>query len=139
MRAWQHVMQPLAGYLLLAEHMLTQKHPVETLNFGSDSEHFKTVAQLVEAFHSLYLPQAKWQALDCQIPHETGVLTLNSDRARHVLGWKPRLDFSATLRRTADWYMAFRKQEDMAAYTKNQIENYDVLMRESIHEMQDKV
>jgi len=137
-RPWQHVLEPLAGYMLLAEHLLTQKQPIETLNFGPDPENFKTVAQLVEAFHALYLPTAGWQAMDGPAPHETEILTLNSHRARQSLGWKPRLDFRATLRWTADWYLAFRGQKDMAAYTRKQIENYECLMQESTQNRREK-
>lgn len=133
-RPWQHVLEPLAGYLLLAEHLLMPASFIETLNFGPDPGNFKTVAQLVDAFYELYRPGTGWQSSNGAPPYETDMLTLDSSRARQVLGWQPRLDFEATLRWTADWYRAFREKEDMSACTRKQIESYETLMQKPLQD-----
>jgi CDP-glucose 4,6-dehydratase len=137
-RPWQHVLEPLSGYLLLAQHMLANNTAIESLNFGPDPENFKTVAQLVEGFHATGAAPARWQAVQGEALHETAMLTLDSTRARTLLHWKPRLDFSTTLRWTADWYHAFAQHTNMHAYSRDQIEQYQHAMQETTPDMLQK-
>ena len=103
-RPWQHVLEPLSGYLVLAEalHRDPAAH-TEAWNFGPQLEANRSVAELVEALHGHWPGQ--WRDLsDPHAPHEAGLLHLVIDKAVQRLGWQPRWDFAATVARTAGWY-----------------------------------
>ena len=103
-RPWQHVLEPLGGYLLLAQQLLTApKPPCDAFNFGPPLSSNRPVLELVEAMLS-YWP-GRWEtAPQAQAPHEAGLLHLQIDKAHHHLGWTPRWDFDTTVARTVDWY-----------------------------------
>ncbi len=110
-RPWQHVLEPLGGYLLLAEKLYIpamngQANGYATaFNFGPALESNRSVRQLVEA--SLAHWPGSWLDLsDPTAPHEAGRLHLQIDKAHHQLGWKPRWTFATTIERTVAWYRA---------------------------------
>ena len=113
-RPWQHVLEPLGGYLVLAETLAraqadakgTVNNPYAgAFNFGPSLEANRSVRELVEA--SLQHWPGRWR--DCSDPaalHEAGRLHLQIDKAHHQLGWQPRWDFATTVARTVGWYRA---------------------------------
>jgi CDP-glucose 4,6-dehydratase len=103
-RPWQHVLEPLAGYLQLAEALwLDPSAFAQAWNFGPHPEANRTVQHLVEGLHQHWPGQ--WHDLsETDAPHEAGLLHLVIDKARHTLGWQPRWDFATTVERTANWY-----------------------------------
>jgi CDP-glucose 4,6-dehydratase len=103
-RPWQHVLEPLSGYLLLAERLWSQPQAhAEAWNFGPLREANRSVAELVEALHRHWPGQ--WRDLsDPEAPHEAGLLHLVIDKAGDRLGWQPRWNFATTVARTAGWY-----------------------------------
>lgn len=107
-RPWQHVLEPLGGYLLLAERLAApvDGHPYASpFNFGPALEANRSVRELVEA--TLQHWPGNWRDLsDPVAPHEAGRLHLQIDKAYHQLGWRPRWDFSTTIARTVGWYRA---------------------------------
>jgi CDP-glucose 4,6-dehydratase len=111
-RPWQHVLEPLSGYLLLAERLhqgqlteATANPYAEAFNFGPHLEANRSVRNLVE--DSLSHWPGQWQDLsDPTAPHEAGRLHLQIDKAHHMLGWQPRWSFDTTIKRTVDWYYA---------------------------------
>jgi CDP-glucose 4,6-dehydratase len=111
-RPWQHVLEPLGGYLLLAERLAQSPpgggvcHPyASAFNFGPALEANRPVRELVEA--ALQHWPGHWQDLsDPHAPHEAGRLHLQIDKAHHQLGWRPRWDFATTVARTVAWYCA---------------------------------
>jgi CDP-glucose 4,6-dehydratase len=108
-RPWQHVLEPLGGYLLLAEKLATAQGPnnpyASPYNFGPTLEANRSVAELVQ--EALEHWGGSWQDLsDPQAPHEAGRLHLQIDKAHHQLGWQPRWDFATTVARTVRWYSA---------------------------------
>ena len=114
-RPWQHVLEPLSGYLRLAERLLSveQERRAEPIanslasafNFGPALESNRSVRELVEA--SLHHWHGCWRdASDPNAPHEAGRLHLQIDKARHQLDWQPRWDFNTTVSRTIAWYRA---------------------------------
>lgn len=114
-RPWQHVLEPLRGYLLLAERLHCSGEPVyqDAFNFGPNPDAERTVLQLVEEAVKSW--PGRWRdASDPSAPHEAGRLALNIDRARMRLGWVPRWDFSRSVRETMSWYREGR-QADMRA------------------------
>ncbi|WP_413745415.1 CDP-glucose 4,6-dehydratase [Synechococcus sp. MIT S9501] len=105
-RPWQHVLEPLSGYLQLAEALATDTlPPCEAFNFGPHLESNRPVRQLVETMLS-YWPGQWTDQSDPSAPHEAGLLHLQIDKAHHQLGWNPRWDYETTIKRTVGWYRA---------------------------------
>ena len=105
-RPWQHVIEPLAGYLRLAEVLAKDPHPpCEAFNFGPSLASNRTVGDLVaiilENWPGEWLDQS-----DPTAPHEANLLHLQIDKANHRLGWQPRWDYATTVARTVGWYRA---------------------------------
>lgn len=119
-RPWQHVLEPLGGYLLLGARLAEQPEVFNTaFNFGPDPESNRTVAELVEEILRHW--PGKWR--DCSdpaAPHEARLLQLATDKARDVLGWRPVWGFSETIAKTIEWYRA----SEAVAITRRQIEDY---------------
>ena len=110
-RPWQHVLEPLCGYLQLAERLAEVgggggDHPfASAFNFGPSLEANRPVSELVTA--ALEHWPGDWQDLsDPAAPHEAGRLHLQIDKAHHQLSWRPRWDFATTVARTVAWYRA---------------------------------
>ena len=103
-RPWQHVLEPLGGYLSLAQALAADPAAhAEAWNFGPQLEANRPVGELVAALHRHWSGQ--WRDLsDPQAPHEAGLLHLVIDKASQRLGWQPRWDFATTVARTAGWY-----------------------------------
>ena len=103
-RPWQHVLDPLAGYLLLAERLSTDAAVPDSLNFGPDAGDQRTVAELIQAL-LLHWPDGRWQhAQESAPPRESDRLLLDASLARATLGWRPRWGFAEAVAHTADWY-----------------------------------
>jgi len=118
-RPWQHVLDPLAGYLALAARPID-----DAFNFGPEAAEKRTVAELVDAFGKHFAGKPGWTLENAEIPPEAPYLTLSARRARDALGWKAKLDFAPAIEWTAGWYAEWRKGGDMAAVTRRQIEAY---------------
>lgn len=107
-RPWQHVLEPLSGYLLVGQRLHEQPElHSEAWNFGPNPESWTSVGELATRFVAA-LGRGKL-ALATPEPgalHEATLLALDSSKARARLGWRPRLDFDAALRMTAEWYRA---------------------------------
>ena len=110
-RPWQHVLEPLSGYLLLAQKLAlaTSQGPhnpyASAFNLGPTLEANRSVAELVD--EALQHWSGSWLDLsDPQAPHEAGRLHLQIDKAHHQLGWRPRWPFATTVARTVAWYRA---------------------------------
>lgn len=102
-RPWQHVLEPLSGYLSVGTRLLAGDRDVaRAWNFGPDDNSMRPVADLcAELKHEL---GGIWSPSAGAHPHETACLRLNSQAARELLGWQPRWDFAETLRITGSWY-----------------------------------
>jgi CDP-glucose 4,6-dehydratase len=104
-RPWQHVLEPLGGYLLLAEKLLRGEADASAFNFGPTLEANRSVRELVET--ALAHWPGSWRDLsDPTAPHEAGRLHLQIDKAHHHLGWRPCWPFATTVERTVAWYRA---------------------------------
>ncbi len=103
-RPWQHVLEPLAGYLRLAEVLTSDSSPpCESFNFGPHLESNRPVSELLESILS-HWPGEWVDQSDPQSPHEAGLLHLQIDKAYHYLGWTPRWNYATTVERTVTWY-----------------------------------
>ena len=104
-RPWQHVLDPLSGYLNLAEKLFTSPDRAyqSAFNFGPNPNDAHPVRDLVD--EALRHQSGRWQdAPDPNAPHEAALLNLNIDKAHDVLGWSPRWSFSRAVERTMNWY-----------------------------------
>ena len=121
-RPWQHVLEPLSAYLLLAERLCTAPEGVEEAwNIGPDAAENRPVIEVAEAVVAALGRGRIELAPEAGAPHEAHLLALDCARARDVLGWRPRLDFTASVEATAAWYAAWARGEDMRAVTRAQI------------------
>jgi CDP-glucose 4,6-dehydratase len=129
-RPWQHVLEPLSGYLALGQ-AVSQQQPLhgEAFNFGPRAEQDHTVMQLLTDLGrqwGLENPDQAYQTRGETAFHEPALLKLNCDKARSYLKWEPNLDFDETVRMIGEWYGAYyRKSADMYALTRDQIELYE--------------
>ena len=104
-RPWQHVLEPLSGYVALAEHVRSGRSPIDACNFGPGSAGDRSVGELVGALGRLGTGRS-WTMSNEVHPHEARALALAIDRAKLRLGWEPRLDFAETMAWTDQGYAA---------------------------------
>jgi CDP-glucose 4,6-dehydratase len=131
-RPWQHVLEPLSGYLWLAVALERPDYfdrpdsneQCTAFNFGPTEASDRTVEELVEELLS-YVPGSWANAPEVDAPHEASKLQLSIDRARQELGWWPVWDFGETVRETAAWYLAQTAGKDLAKFTTEQIRRYE--------------
>lgn len=95
-RPWQHVLEPLSGYLALAAHLRAGGAPIDACNFGPGSGGDRSVGELV-ALMAARAPGREWVVTTAPQPHEARSLALAIDRAKHRLGWQPLLSFEETV------------------------------------------
>jgi len=125
-RPWQHVLEPLAGYLLLAEKSYMQPQQYTGgWNFGPDFQDAKPVAWIADKLASIWGEDARWDInnVDHQ-PHEANILRLDCSKARSLLNWSPRLNLSQSLELTANWYKTLAQNSEMRVFTENQIKQF---------------
>ncbi len=124
-RPWQHVLEPLAGYLALARALVdTPLTAPRALNFGPDPASFCSVREVVETFSARFAGKPGWRADGADHPVEARALTLSSALAGTALGWRPRLELADSLSWTADWYRSHAAGENMLDYSQAQIARY---------------
>ena len=131
-RPWQHVLEPLSGYLNLATEMSRRSElHGEPFNFGPPSHQNHTVLELVQAM-SRYWDKVRWEeGSGCEKKlYESGLLKLNCDKALHQLNWQAVLNFQETVRMTAEWYKSYYENPTMINHlTLSQIREYESSVR----------
>jgi len=131
-RPWQHVLEPLSGYLSLANALsLRPELHGEPFNFGPPAQQNHSVLELVEQM-AKHWDQVRWKDVSQSAtgPYESGLLKLNCDKALHHLQWHAAMGFEDTVRMTAEWYRAYYSQPtQIAATTSAQIEAYSEIAR----------
>ena len=121
-RPWQHVLEPLTGYLLLAEALHAEPSRFAgAWNFGPDATDARPVAWLLDRLATDHRT-ASWQREPGEHPHEASMLLLDSTKAQTQLGWQPRTALAEALQRTAEWHAAWHRGDDLRALTEAQIE-----------------
>ena len=123
-RPWQHVLNPLSGYLVLAQAMWEKPELAEGWNFGPADEDARPVGWIVQRIAAGWPQELRWVQDDGPHPHEANYLKLDSSKARTRLGWRPGLDLEATIESIVDWYSELRSGADMRAVTLGQIEAF---------------
>jgi CDP-glucose 4,6-dehydratase len=126
-RPWQHVLNPLCGYLMLAQALWSSPELAGGWNFGPADEDARPVSWIVQRIAALWPQRLRWvesaQADRSQL-HEARYLKLDSSRARSHLGWAPRWGLPEGLDATVAWYRALHAGEDMSAFTGSQVDAY---------------
>ncbi len=113
-RPWQHVLEPLFGYLLLAEKLYSEEEQFQdSFNFGPSLESNKSVKETVENIIKNWPGEFFTNNVD-NYPHEAQLLFLNTDKSKNLLDWNPKWGFEYTLKKTVDWYKKFFKNQNMA-------------------------
>ena len=126
-RPWQHVLEPLSGYLMLAGCLYTKGGDyAEGWNFGPVDEDARTVRWIVERLVAAS-PGATWECEQGPRPHEANYLKLDSSKARARLGWKPRWRLETALAKTIEWHTAWRQGKSIRSVSQDQIAEYAML------------
>jgi len=124
-RPWQHVLEPLRGYIAVAEKLYDDgTESGEAWNFGPDQSDAQSVEWIVRELAAIWGGNAQWQLVGTPQPHEAQYLRLDWSKAAARLEWRPMLRLKQALKMTADWYKAKQNGQDMRAFTKNQIQQY---------------
>ena len=124
-RPWQHVLEPLSGYLQLAQSLYTQgQADAEGWNFGPRDEDARPVQWIVERLCALWGGQARWDLQPGQHPHEAHYLKLDISKAAQRLGWAPRWSLDNALQHITQWHQAWLAGQDMRALCLAQISDY---------------
>jgi CDP-glucose 4,6-dehydratase len=134
-RPWQHVLEPLSGYLTIGEKLFKDaKYNGESYNFGPSSNQNKSVLELLNSIASYWNPNVKTDELftiqEQSDFHEAGLLKLICDKALHHLGWQPTLAYNETTRFTGEWYKIFYENtspEIVKEFTHKQIKEYTTI------------
>lgn len=128
-RPWQHVMEPVAGYLLYAEALTTRKDCTRALNFGPGTAH--SVAEVVDLAIADWPGAPGWKMADgpnTEAMPEAATLALDASLAATTLGWRPVLDLTTTVKWVTDWHRAHLAGNDMPTTTRRQIDAYEELI-----------
>ncbi len=126
-RPWQHVLEPLRGYLLLAQALFQDgSRYAGSWNFGPLTDAMQPVHAVLESL-SRHWPAASWHIAEGAQPHEAGVLCLDCAKARAELGWTAALSFEESVADTAEWYTRFYGGENARTLCEAQLDRYQVL------------
>ncbi|BCS34699.1 CDP-glucose 4,6-dehydratase [Luteitalea sp. TBR-22] len=125
-RPWQHVLEPLSGYLRLAEVLASDEGEAaaDGWNFGPDDADARTVAWIVARLVAAWGEGAAWEHDATPQPHEATYLKLDCSKARARLGWRPRWSLAETIGHVVEWHKAHRDGKDMRLFTQAQIARY---------------
>ncbi len=124
-RPWQHVLEPLSGYLTLAESLYEHgQTDAQGWNFGPRDEDAKPVQWIVERLCDAWGGGSSWSLQPGEHPHEANFLKLDISKARQRLQWSPRWSLNVALSHIVDWHRAWLAKEDMRSICLQQIEGY---------------
>ncbi|MBC7548996.1 MAG: CDP-glucose 4,6-dehydratase, partial [Polaromonas sp.] len=133
-RPWQHVLEPLRGYLTLAERLYTDGPAVaEGWNFGAHSDDAQPVEWIVQQLAQRWGPGTSWQVDTAEHPHEASYLKLDISKAAQRLHWHPALRLDQALGLIVDWARAKQNGFEMRTITQQQIAHYQALALAAAH------
>ncbi len=124
-RPWQHVLEPLSGYLLLAQRLFEEgPRYAEAWNFGPDESDAQPVEWIVGKLCEKWGEQASYRIDAGKHPHEAHYLKLDCSKAKSNLGWKPKWDLKKALDSIIEWTKAYSAKNDVADLCRKQIREY---------------
>lgn len=128
-RPWQHVLEPLAGYIILAQKLLAdESRYADAWNFGPSEDSAIPVQELARRLLNLLESEVGWQSSTQTSPHESQLLRLDNSKARHGLGWEPLWSVDDTLEKVAEWYRGWRRKVGSESLCIGQIDAYQKQM-----------
>lgn len=123
-RPWQHVLEPVSGYLVLCQALWADPTTAQAWNFGPRDEDAQPVQWIVEHMCERWGDGAAWTRDESVQPHEANYLKLDISKARFGLGWQPRWSLSHALDRIVAWHRAWLSGADMRAYSLDELERF---------------
>lgn len=123
-RPWQHVLEPLAGYLVLAEQLSANPCLASGWNFGPRDSDVRSVEEVLKLTSQCLTGGLQWQVDTSVQPHEARLLKLDCSKSISVLGWKPHWGLEQALVHTCDWYSHFSDKRSMDEISQSQITQY---------------
>ena len=124
-RPWQHVLEPLSGYLILAQSLFQDGEKFSSAwNFGPKDADNRSVQEVISSLCQQWGPDAKWQQDSSSQPHEAGLLKLDCSKASKQLRWEPKWNLETAIEKIIQWHKAYLAKDDMQALTLNQIDQY---------------
>lgn len=126
-RPWQHVLEPLSGYMLLAQKMYEEGSQYnEAWNFGPNDTDAKPVEWIVNKICNLIPQNEGWRLDTSDNPHEANYLKLDISKARNRLNWSPRLDINNAIENTINWYLSWKDGKSSLQLCLDEIEEYQL-------------
>lgn len=122
-RPWQHVLEPLSAYLVLAQKLYDNNEYAEGWNFGPNEKDVKSVGWILDKMTAMW-DNSSWKIDQNLNPHEADYLKLDISKAKFKLGWSPTWDLSYTLEKIVDWHKAWLNNEDIRGVCLAEIEEY---------------
>lgn len=136
-RPWQHVLEPLHGYLCLCEKLWENGPEFSSAwNFGPRDDDAKEVSWVIDKIADLWGDGAQWDLDADHHPYESRYLKLDSSKSRNFLGWSPKLGLNASLEWVVEWYRKYRDNADMRHYTESEICRYQQLGKVEVKTVQ---
>lgn len=128
-RPWQHVLEPLSGYLILAEALSRDLEGVKyasAWNFGPRDVDTRSVEEVINLLVEKYSVSGMWKQDQSEHPHEAHSLKLDCSKANQLLGWYPKWSLETAVQHIADWHEAFLAKDDMQKFSLQQIQSYQI-------------
>jgi CDP-glucose 4,6-dehydratase len=123
-RPWQHVLDPLCGYLMLAERLCDTPHFSQAWNFGPDEADALSVVEVLDRIRRLWGPGIAWRLDGADHLHEASQLRLDCTKAKRELGWIPQWNLNVALEATVRWYKAYQSHQNPRSVTLEQIQSF---------------
>jgi len=124
-RPWQHVIEPITGYIKLAEKLYSQEKGFDQAwNFGPNDTDCKSVEWIATTLLSLNDCENSWKQDDNFNPHEAQLLKLDISKAKNRLGWNPKWDLKYSLKKIVEWHNVYLSKKDVSQVTRKQIIEY---------------
>jgi len=128
-RPWQHVLEPLSGYLMLGEHLYRHGHRYASgWNFGPSEQSERTVGWIIEKLYAMWGVGFDWKRDENPGPPESTFLKLDASKARALLRWQPKLDLTNTLQWIVDWTRQYQQGADMREVTFADIDRFAAIV-----------
>lgn len=129
-RPWQHVLEPLSGYMCLIEKLWSHGPKFSGgWNFGPNNESCKPVSFILDSVRNIWGDECRWVHESSEAFHEANFLKLDCSKAYSLLSWSPKLDLKTALKLTLEWYRKFIKNENMRKLSEQQITFYEMMER----------
>lgn len=123
-RPYQHVLEPLACYLLIAKEQYSNHNLCGAYNIGPDSVDFCTTLKLIELFSNHFMGEFKYIIKGDNGPHEAAFLSLNNGKLKRTFNWKPKTHIEEAIKLSAEWYDSWRLGKDLILLTEKQIKEF---------------